>query len=63
MNCKNCKSKRLKKIIFLNKQPISSVYLKKPNYKLKKYSLDLYECKKCRLVQFSKLPPLEEMYF
>ena len=62
MNCKNCKSKRLKKIIFLNKQPISSVYLKKPNYKLKKYSLDLYECQKCRLVQFSKLPPLEEMY-
>ena len=62
MNCKNCKSKRLKKIIFLNKQPISSVYLKKPNYKLKKYSLDLHECKKCRLVQFSKLPPLEEMY-
>ena len=46
MNCKNCKSKRLKK----------------PNYKLKKYSLDLYECEKCRLVQFSKLPPLEEMY-
>ena len=62
MNCKNCKSKRLKKIILLNKQPISSVYLKKPNYKLKKYSLDLYECKKCRLVQFSKLPPLKEMY-
>ena len=62
MNCKNCKSKRLKKIIFLNKQPISSVYLKKPNYKLKKYSLDLYECQKCRLAQFSKLPPLEEMY-
>jgi len=62
MNCKNCKSKKLKKIIFLNKQPISSVYLKKPNYKLKKYSLDLYECEKCRLVQFSKLSPLEEMY-
>ena len=35
MNCKNCKSKKLKKIIYLNKQPISSVFYQKPKYKLK----------------------------
>ena len=62
MNCKNCKSKKLKKIIYLNKQPISSVFYQKPKYKLKKYSLDLFECQKCKLVQFKKLPPLDDMY-
>ena len=62
MNCKNCKSKKLKKIIYLNKQPISSVFYQKNKYKLKKYSLDLFECQKCKLVQFKKLPPLDDMY-
>lgn len=62
MKCKNCKSKELKKIIYLNKQPISSVFLKKPNFELKKYSLDLLECQNCKLVQFNKLPPLDDMY-
>ena len=62
MNCKNCKNESLKKIIFLNKQPVSSVFLKKPKFNLKNYSLDLFECQKCKLVQFNKLPPLGEMY-
>ena len=50
-----------KKVIFLNKQPISSVFLTKKN-DLKKYSLDLYECQICKLVQFKSLPPLDDMY-
>lgn len=62
MHCKNCKSKKLKKIVELDKQPISSVFLNKKKYNLKKYSLDLYECNGCNLVQFSKLPPLADMY-
>ena len=62
MNCKNCKSKILKKIFKLGKQPISSVFYNKPSNNLKKYSLDLYKCNKCELVQFSKSPPLEDMY-
>ncbi len=62
MKCKNCKSKNLKKVIFLNKQPISSVFLTKKKNDLKKYSLDLYECQICKLVQFKSLPPLDDMY-
>ncbi len=62
MKCKNCKSKNLKKIIYLNKQPISSVFLKEKKNNLKKYSLDLFKCEKCNLVQFKSLPPLNDMY-
>ena len=62
MSCKNCNSKNLKKIIHLGKQPISSHFYKKRKYNLKKYSLDLYMCKKCNLVQFKKIPKLDEMY-
>ena len=29
---------------------------------IKKYSLDLYECQNCKLVQFYKLAPLKDMY-
>ena len=38
------------------------MFYQKPKYKLKKYSLDLFECQKCKLVQFKKLPPLDDMY-
>ena len=62
MICKNCKSKKLKKVFKLGKQPISSVFFKKPKKKLKSYSLDLFKCDNCKLVQFSKLPPLSDMY-
>ncbi len=62
MKCKNCKSKHLKKIINLMEQPISSVFSNKPVSGSKKYPLDLYECQKCKLVQFKKLAPLGEMY-
>jgi NDP-4-keto-2,6-dideoxyhexose 3-C-methyltransferase len=62
MKCCNCKKKKLKKILNFGKQPISSVFSKKKIFKFKKYSLDLYECGYCKLVQFSKLAPLAEMY-
>ena len=62
MYCKNCKKNKLKKIVKLEKQPISSVFLSKKKFNLKKYSLDLYECNSCKLVQFSSLPPLGDMY-
>lgn len=62
MICKNCKYSNLKKVFKIGKQPISSVFHEKPKTKLKKYSLDLFKCPKCDLVQFSSLPPLDDMY-
>ena len=62
MKCKNCNNQKLKKVFRIGKQAISSVFFDKPKKKLKKYSLDLFKCSKCDLVQFSTLPPLEDMY-
>ena len=62
MKCKNCNNQKLKKVFRIGKQAISSVFFDKPKTNLKKYSLDLFKCSKCDLVQFSSLPPLEDMY-
>ena len=62
MKCKNCNNTKLKKVFRIGKQAISSVFFNNPKTNLKKYSLDLYKCSKCDLVQFSSLPPLEDMY-
>ncbi len=62
MKCRICKSKRLKKIVNIGKQPISSIFYKKKNYNLKKFSLDLYKCRVCSLVQFLKSVPVKKMY-
>ena len=62
MKCRNCKKERFKRIIDLGSQPISSVFFNKKKYNLKKYPLNLYECKNCKLIQFSRLAPLKEMY-
>ena len=62
MKCKNCNISNLTKVFRIGKQAISSVFFDKPKKKLKKYSLDLFKCPKCDLVQFSTLPPLEDMY-
>ena len=62
MNCKSCNQKELKKVIPVGGQPISSVFLPKKINNLKKYSLDLYECQNCKLVQFYKLAPIKNMY-
>ncbi len=62
MSCKNCKSRSLKKIINIGNQPLSSHFYSKKNHKLKNYSLDLYICQKCNLIQFKSLPKLDDMY-
>ena len=62
MICKNCKKKSLSKVFKLGKQPISSIFYTKKVNKLPKYSLDLFKCKNCQLVQFKSLPPLKDMY-
>ena len=37
-------------------------FIQKKKLNLKKYSLDLYQCQKCELIQFKKLAPLDDMY-
>ena len=62
MKCRNCRNKLDSKILNLGSQPISSVFYKKKTTNLKKYSLNLFQCKKCELIQFKKLAPLDDMY-
>lgn len=62
MKCLNCKSLKKKKIISIGKQPLSGIFQKKKNYKLKKYSLDLFLCKKCNLVQLGSSPSPKKMF-
>ena len=61
MICRNCKKKEFDKISKIGSQPISSIFLKKKR-KIKKFSLDLYKCKTCKLVQLNKIPNLKDMY-
>ena len=62
MNCINCKKIKLRKIVTLGKQPISSFFLKKKNLKLKKYPLDLYQCNNCNLVQLKFFSDFNNIY-
>lgn len=61
MKCRNCKKKFFTLISKIGKQPISSIFLKKKKY-IENYSLDLFQCKFCDLVQLSKIPSLKDMY-
>ena len=61
MICRNCKKKKFDKISKIGKQPISSLFLRK-KVNIKEYSLDLFKCKNCDLVQLSKIPNLKDMY-
>ena len=61
MICRNCKKKNFDKISNIGNQPISSLFLRK-KIKIKNYSLDLYKCNLCNLVQLSKIPNLKDMY-
>ena len=60
--CKNCKKKKLKKIIKIGSQPLSGIFLRKKKYKFKKYCLDLFECTNCKLVQIPKTIKSEKMF-
>ena len=53
MICRNCKKKNFDKISNIGNQPISSLFLRK-KIKIKNYSLDLYKCNSCNLVQLSR---------
>ena len=62
MNCRNCNKAELKKIIPIGKQPLSGIFPRKKKLKLKKYSLDLFICKKCKLVQLGKSASAKDMF-
>jgi len=62
MFCRNCRKKLFKKIITVNSQPISSIFYKKKKENLKKYSLNLFQCSHCKLVQLLNSIPTEKMY-
>lgn len=62
MECKNCKSNSLEKIVKIGKQPLSGFFYSSKKTKLKKYSLDLYKCSRCNLVQLNNLINTKKMY-
>ena len=61
-NCINCKSKKIKRIIKIEPQPLSGVFLLKKNKRQRKYPLNLYRCEKCELVQFKHLIKKAKMF-
>ena len=61
MICRNCKKKKFSKITKIGYQPISSIFLKK-KIKIKKFLLDLFLCKNCKLIQLSEIAGLKDMY-
>ncbi len=62
MNCKNCKKKSLKKIVDIGKQPLSGFFYNKKQTNLRKFSLDLFQCKNCELVQLNNIVNTAKMY-
>ena len=61
MICRNCRKTNFLRIAEIGSQPISSIFLNKKK-NIKKYSLDLFECQSCKLIQLSKIPNLKDMY-
>ncbi len=62
MKCKNCKKNSLKKIVKIGKQPLSGFFHSKKETNLPNYSLDLYKCTKCSLVQLNNSINTQKMY-
>ena len=62
MSCKNCKSTKLIKRVKIGEQPLSGFFHKKIKKKLPKYSLDLFQCKICGLVQIKNEFNIKKMY-
>ena len=62
MKCKNCKNKKLIRIVKIGKQPLSGFFYKSKKKNLKKYSLDLFKCSKCNLVQLKNTIEVGKMY-
>ena len=62
MICINCDEKKLLKIVKIGKQPLSGFFYRKKKYNLKQYSLDLYKCLGCDLVQLDNKVKINKMY-
>ena len=62
MICNNCKKRKLSKVVKIGKQPLSGFFYSKKKYNLQEYSLDLYKCFKCNLVQLDNKVKTEKMY-
>ena len=62
MKCKNCKKNSLKRIVKIGKQPLSGFFYLRKETNLPKYSLDLYKCSHCSLVQLNNLSDTRKMY-
>ncbi len=62
MKCKNCKKNSLEKILKIGKQPLSGFFYSIKKTNLKKYSLDLFKCSECNLVQLNNLAKIKKMY-
>jgi NDP-4-keto-2,6-dideoxyhexose 3-C-methyltransferase len=62
MKCKNCKKNSLKRIVKIGKQPLSGFFYLRKETNLPKYSLDLYKCSHCSLVQLNNLSDTKKMY-
>ena len=52
-NCLACNSKKLRKVLDLNSQPLANSYLKNPRDKEKKYELKVNGCLNCTHLQLS----------
>ena len=61
MECRNCKKKKFYLLSEIGNQPISSIFLEKKKI-IKNYSLNLYKCNNCSLIQLSKIPGLQDMH-
>jgi len=59
--CRICKSKDLKKVFSLGKQPLANQFLM-DLVKVNEYPLDLYQCQHCTLLQLGYVVKKEEMY-
>ena len=59
--CKGCNNK-IVKVIDICKSPACDLYLKDKKKKLKLYSLDLYFCNKCKLIQIEDIVSPEKIY-
>lgn len=59
--CRICKSKDLKKVFSLGKQPLANQFLKDP-IKVKEYPLDLYRCQHCTLLQLGYVVKKQDLY-
>ena len=62
LSCINCKAKKLELIVIIGKQPLSGIFYSKKKLNLKKYSLNLFKCKACNLVQLGEKAKIDKMF-